>query len=319
MQRLIGIVQRILDDWGRDEIPLRAASLAFSAALSLAPLLVIVTVVAGFFVGTQSVQDAIYDEVVGVLGPDAATFVQGVVGAFQPTAGGIIATVVSAGIVLFVSVGLAEQLRNSLKRIWRIPPGDGPQGLVGDKLAALAILLIAGIFIGGSLAVGGLVQYLTATLPGMTSLVAVGSGVADVLVSLLLVWVAFLLLFGFVGGRALAWRDIASGALLTAVLFVIAKSILAWWLGRPATTSIWGAAGSLVVILLFLNFSAQIVLGGALLTKALARENGRFQVPPPPPRPRSRVRRWAGRLIGVLALLAAVRTLGGGRGGAAAG
>lgn len=319
MQTLIGIVQRILDDWGRDEISLRAASLAFSAALSLAPLLVIVIVVAGFFVGEQSVQDAIYAQVVGVLGPDAARFVQDVVSAFQPTTGGIIATIISAGIVLFVSVGLAEQFRNSLKRIWKIPPGDGPQGLVGDKLAALTILLIVGVFIGGALAAGGLLQWVTGTIPGVSGLLALGGGAANVVISLLLAWVAFLFLFGFVGARALDYRDITLGAFITAMLFVIAQSVLAWWLGRPATTSIWGAAGSLVVILLFLNFSAQIVLGGAVLTKALARENGRFQVPPPPPKPPSRVRRWTGRVIGVAALFAAIRTMGGGKGGAGTG
>jgi len=269
---LVHVLKRTVTEWIDDRVPQMGAALAFYTVFSIAPLLVIVISVAGLIFGEDEARQAMTREIELTAGPEVAEAVANLLGSATTPRGYTIATVIGVGLLFFGASGVFVQLQDSLNTIWKVvpKPGRGYFGIVRDRVLSFAVLLGTVFLLLVSLA-------LSASLSALTHYFSAESAhgvwywtVVNELVSLGIVTLLFALLYKVLPDAKIAWRHVWIGAATTAVLFTIGKSLIGFYLGRSDATSGFGAAGSLVVILLWVYYSAQIVLFGAEFTQVLA-------------------------------------------------
>jgi membrane protein len=262
--------------WDRDHVSSLAAGLAYYTLLSLAPLLVIAIAVAGFVFGEDAARHRIGDELGAVVGGEAARAIQEVVKGARAPAAGIVSTVVGV-VVLFVGAsGVFGELQSSLNTVWNVKPkpGRGIAGIVKDRffsftmVLCVAFLLLVSTILTAALAAVG--RYLGSALPGGEALWQL----VNLAFSLVVVTALFALIFKIVPDAEVAWKDVWIGAFVTAVLFSLGKFLIGLYLGKSSVASAYGAAGSLVVLVIWVYYSAQILLLGAEFTQAYAQRFG---------------------------------------------
>lgn len=264
------------EGWDRDRVSSLAAGLAYYTLLSLAPLVVIAIAIAGFVFGQDAARHRIADELGAVVGSEAARAIQEVVkGARAPTAG-IVSTVIGV-VVLFVGAsGVFGELQSSLNTVWNVKPkpGRGIAGIIKDRffsftmVLSVAFLLLVSTVLTAALAAIG--RYLGAALPGGEALWQL----LNLAFSLAVVTALFALIFKIVPDAEIAWKDVWVGAFVTALLFTLGKFLIGLYLGKSSVASAYGAAGSLVVLVIWVYYSAQILLLGAEFTQAYASHFG---------------------------------------------
>lgn len=249
----------------------RAAAMAFYAATSLAPILLIVIAVAGLVVGQNAAEVAVEAQLSGLLGPQGADLLRSIIQGASNSTNGILAASAATITLLVTASGVFGEMQSSLNQIWKVNPAStslsalvraraASLGLVG----ALGFLLLASLLI--SAALSGLSDYINAHLPvGTWVLSAINTFVSLALIALL-----FAAIYKILPDRALSWHDVGFGAIVTAILFTVGKSLIGWYLGTSAVASSYGAAGSLIVLLLWVFYSSAIFLLGAEITRAYA-------------------------------------------------
>jgi membrane protein len=271
------LVKTTGNDFMDDNALRLAAALAYYALLSLAPLVVIVIAIAGFAVSEQAARGAIAHELGAVVGREGAEAVQTIVRSAQAPGAGIISTVVGIVVLLFGASGVFTELQSALDSIWEVvpKPGRGIKGIVKDRLFSFAmvmgvafLLLVSLVLSAGLSAVGHFLGHL---LPGGEAVWQV----TNFLISLAVVAALFALTFKTVPDAKVAWRDAWVGGLVTAVLFSIGKFLIGLYLGKSSVSSAYGAAGSLVVLVIWVYYSACILLVGAEFTQVYACRFGR--------------------------------------------
>jgi membrane protein len=267
------IVSKTLSGFSRDRGELVAAALAYYTLLSIAPLIIIAVAIAGAVLGTGAARQEVARVLIDAMGTDAASTVDGWVE--QAAAGGGVASVVGLALVLFAASRLGTQLRSSLNHIWNIDV-TGPQGLsliIADyfKQRAFAFLVVLAsgpllllVFASRAL-LSGFQHYLFAdsTWSGV-----VVQGV-QLLSSVSVVALISAAIFRFVPDRKVLWKSAAWGGLLTSLLFNVGNVLVGLYLARAGVGAAYGAAGSAVVLLLWLQFSAHMFLLGAEFTQQL--------------------------------------------------
>jgi membrane protein len=273
---MAGLLKDTVAAWREDKAPRLGAALAYYTVFSLAPLLLIIVAIAGLAFGRQAAQGSLDDQIAGLIGREGADLVQTLIAnAGQPRAG-ILATVAGGVAVLFGALGAFGQLQDALNTIWEVAPrpGRGLRGLLRDRLAPAILTLGAGFLLLASLAVSaGLAAagaYLAGSLAGYRWL----AEVANFLVSLALTTVLFAMIFKVLPDATIAWRDVWLGAALTGLLFNMGKLLIGFYLGSRSLASAYGAAGSLVVLLLWVYYSSQILFFGAEFTQVYANKYG---------------------------------------------
>lgn len=279
------LITETIDSWNRDKGPLMGAALAFYTSLSLAPLLLIAVVVVGLVFGRQAAQGELLTQLNGLLGSEGARILELLIrNARQLLRLGTFSTAASILILLWVSTRVFWSLKNALNVIWGIPARPRRRFLWAllDHLFAFAmvigtcVLLLASLIVNTTLAAVG--KYMTHFFPDITpSLQLINLG--NIIISLLITVILFALVFRFLPDARLAWRDIWIGAIVTAFLFNIGKLALGYYLGRTSFSSIYGAAGSFVLLLLWIYYSSQTVLFGAEFTRVFANVCGNEVVP----------------------------------------
>jgi membrane protein len=276
MRELWAITKETGEGWDRDHVSSLAASLAYYTLLSLAPLLVIAIAVAGFVFGEDAARHRISDELGAVVGGEAARAIQEVVKGARAPAAGIVSTVVGV-VVLFVGAsGVFGELQSSLNTVWNVKPkpGRGIAGVVKDRffsftmVLGVAFLLLVSTLMSAALAAVG--RYLGAALPGGEAIWQL----LNLVLSLAIVTALFALIFKIVPDAEVAWKDVWVGAFVTGVLFSLGKFLIGLYLGKSSVSSAYGAAGSLVVLVIWVYYSAQILLLGAEFTQAYAQRFG---------------------------------------------
>ncbi len=259
--------------WVADNAPSMGAALAFYSAFSLAPLLIIVIAIASAVYGEDAARGAIVAQLAGLVGASAAEAIQALLKAAQETATGVVATVVGGITLLIGATTVMVELQDDLDRIWKAAPreGSGVLTILRARLLSLGIILAIGFLLLVSLVLTGAVaaagKYWGTIFPGM----ALFLYVANFLLSLAVVTVLVAMLYKWLPNAVIAWRDVWIGALTTAVLFSVGQIAIGFYLGRSAIASAYGAAGALVVLLLWLYYSAQIFLLGAEFTQVYAK------------------------------------------------
>ena len=262
-----------------DKAPRLGAALAYYTIFSLAPLLVIVLAVAGFFFDEKAAQGQIKDQIESLVGEDGSKAIEQMVASANQRQAGTLATVIGVVMILFGAAALFGQLQDALNTIWGVQPkpGRGVMGILRDRFLSFsmvlgtAFLLLVSLIVSAALSASS--KYLGAGGTG-----AVGHTL-EMTGSLVVVTVLFAMIYRFLPDAKIPWRDVWFGAAVTAVLFTVGKYLIGLYLGKTGTASAYGAAGSLAVLLIWLYYSSQIFLFGAELTKAYANQFGSRIVP----------------------------------------
>jgi membrane protein len=259
-------------EWLDDDVPQRAAALAYYTAFSLAPLLVIAIGTAGLVFGKEAAQGRIVGQLSALVGPKGGEALQAMIASARHPEAGVAAGVVGFATLLLGASGVFGQLRGSLHAIWGVrAPGFALKRLLADRIASFAMVLAIGFLLMVSLVFSTLLSALADATRGYSDFWPVVA-VANFVLSQALVIALFALIYRFVPDVRLAWRDVLEGALVAGVLFNVGKWAIGAYLGHSAVASAFGAAGSLVVLLVWVYYSAQILLFGAEIAHIAARK-----------------------------------------------
>jgi membrane protein len=263
--------------WMDDFAPSMGAAISYYTMFSLAPLLVIVTAIAGALFGREAVQGEIVAQVSGLTGEQSGAAVQAMVASASDTQRGLVAGLISIVLLLVGATSVFAELQSALDRIWHVPAAQKPSGLWGmvrarilsfGLILGLVFLLMVSLSFSALLAaVGG---WAGSLVPGWEAVLQV----INLLVSLVIATLLFAMIYKLMPSTPIAWRDVWVGAAVTAVLFEIGKLLIGLYLGKSAVTESFAAAGSLVVLLAWVYYAAQIFLLGAEFTKVYADEHG---------------------------------------------
>jgi membrane protein len=266
-----------------DEALSRGAAIAFYTVTSIAPVLLIVIAIAGLAFGRDAAQGAITTQLSGLMGTQTAEVLQSAVASASGKSSGIIASIIGFVTLLVTASGVFGEMQTALNVIWKAKPkGTTVSRLIRARAASLGLVAALGFLLMVSLVVSaGLTafgNYLNSILPFGKLILTV----LNVVVSIGLISALFAAIYKILPDRHLEWRDVVIGAVVTAVLFTVGKSLIGWYLGSSAVASSFGAAGALIVLLLWVYYSAQIFLLGAEFTKVYANRHGSKQEDPVP-------------------------------------
>jgi membrane protein len=273
--RLGTVFKRAVAGWWDDNVPRMGAALAYYTLFSLAPVLIVAIAVAGLIFGPDAVRGQIVGQIEGLVGHEGAQAVQAMLEGAAKRSSSIPATV--AGIITFFlgATGSFLELQGDLNAIWRVKPkADGHflRDLVRQRLISfglvlgLAFLLMTSLVVSAGLAAAH--SYVGNTFPGVTILWEA----LNALVSLGVITLLFAMIYKVLPDLKLVWSDVWVGALVTAGLFTIGKFLIGLYLGTSAFASTYGAAASVIVILVWVYYSTQIILLGAEFTRAYVDE-----------------------------------------------
>jgi membrane protein len=261
-----------------DEALSRGAAIAFYTVTSIAPLLLIVIAIAGVVFGRDAAQDAITAQLSGLMGQQTAEVLQTAVASASNKSSGIVATIIGIITLIVTASGVFGEMQTALNAIWKAKPkGTTVSRLIRARaaslglVAALGFLLIVSLIVSTGLTAFG--NYLNSVLPFGKAILTV----LNVVVSLTLISFLFAAIYKVLPDRNLEWGDVVVGAIVTGVLFTVGKSLISWYIGSSAVASSFGAAGALIVLLLWVYYSAQIFLLGAEFTKIYANRHGSKQ------------------------------------------
>jgi membrane protein len=267
----------VFTEWIEDEPFLLASSLSYYTLFSLAPLLIIAIAVAGFVFGRAAAQNQIVETIGEMIGPESAQAIQGMIeNASNKPKTGMISTVLGAVALLFGAGGVVGQLQTSLNKIWGVVPksGQGVWGFIRQRFISFAMVLAVGFLLLVSLVVTALLTGLSQFMENLIGGAAFIAHLLDILISFGFVTVLFAMIYKFVPDIQIQWKDVWIGAALTSILFTIGKFLIGLYLGSSGVTSVYGAAGSLIMVLLWVYYSSLIFLLGAEFTQGYASTYG---------------------------------------------
>jgi membrane protein len=274
---LLAIGVKSVDAWIDHNASSLGAALAYYTLFSIAPILMIATAIAGYFFGANVAQTRVLSELQNLIGPAGAAAVRELLSsAHYSDKRGFAA---AAGVVTLIvgATSVFGELQNALERVWQTPPHAARVGWwrflrsrvlsVGMVLGVGFLLLVSLVASAALAAFGG---WLGSSLPQLDILLPI----LDVVLSLGMATVLFAMIFKYVPREAIPWSDVWIGAAVTAILFTVGKIVIGLYLGKSSFNSAYGAAGSLIVLLLWIYYSAQIFLLGAEFTRVFAYERG---------------------------------------------
>jgi membrane protein len=261
-----------------DEALSRGAAIAFYTVTSIAPVLLIVIAIAGLAFGRDAAQNAITEQLSGLMGRQTAEVLQTAVASAASKSSGVVATIIGIITLIVTASGVFGEMQTALNVIWKAKPeGTTVSQLIRGRAASLGLVAALGFLLMVSLVVSTLLtafgNYLNSILPFGQAILTV----LNVIVSLALISFLFAAIYKVLPDRDLEWGDVAVGAIVTGVLFTIGKTLISWYIGSSAVASSFGAAGALIVLLLWVYYSAQIFLLGAEFTKVYANSHGSKQ------------------------------------------
>ena len=268
------IVKETFEDYIEDNALSRGAAIAYYTVLSIGPLLVICIAIAGLAFGEEAARGAIVGQLKGLMGDQAAELIQTAIKSASNKSSGIIATVVGLITLLVTASGVFGELQATLNYIWKAQPKGGVSGILKARAASLGLVATLGFLLIVSLVISAVLhavgEYLNVFLPGTATLIQI----ANVVISYLIVSVLFAAVYKILPDRKLKWKDVGVGALATAALFTVGKTLIGMYIGSSSMATSYGAASSLVIILVWIYYSSQIFLLGAEFTKVWAAHHG---------------------------------------------
>lgn len=256
-------------EWNEDNVPRMAAAIAFYAVFSLTPIVVIAFKVAEMTFGRQVALNEILRQAEFLIGSDGAAGIRLLIENAQPQPISYKSAAIGLAAMIFAATGVFTEMKSSLNTIWEVKPkpGLGLLEMVRDRFFAFAMVLVVWFLMLVSLVASTVMT----TLSEVTSAYLAGLQTAESFVSLLLITLLFALIYRILPDAQVAWRDVWQGAVATALLFVVGKSLFGLYLGHSTIGTSYGAAGSLVIVILWTYYSCLILLFGAEMTQVEAR------------------------------------------------
>ncbi|MCZ2497669.1 YihY family inner membrane protein [Xylophilus sp. Kf1] len=275
-KRFFDLARKSVSAWSDDYAPSMGAAIAYYTVFSLAPLLLIVIAVAGAVFGRDAVQGEIVTQLQGLIGRDGALAIQGLIKSASKPADGLIAGAISLGVLLIGATTVFGELQSALDRIWQVPQ-KVKSGLMATLktrvlsfglILGLAFLLMVSLVVSAGVAVIG--RWAGDIVPGWE----IGLLLINLCISLGITTVLFAMIYKLMPQARIDWRDVWVGAGVTAVLFEVGKLLISLYVGKTSVASSYAAAGSIIVLLVWVYYSAQIFLLGAEFTWVFANEHG---------------------------------------------
>jgi len=284
------ILAKTIHAFASDNIVRLGAALAFYTTVAVAPLLVLAVAMAGTVFGASEARQQVIGEIERLAGSQASAAVAAV-NSPDSAASGVLATLIGVVTMIFGSLGVFNQLQDALNAIWRVPPKpmQGWGHFLRGRLFSLATVLITGFLLIVSLVASAMLSWLGAQTAHRLDLPVFGLELVNNVISFGVVTALFALVFRMLPDTPVRMKHVWIGAAVTALLFTMGKTVLGYYLGRASLTSAYGAAGSLLVLLLWCYYAAQIVFFGAEFTRVTAlTDGGRDFTPFQDPTERSR-------------------------------
>ena len=266
-----------IDEWVEAEPFQLAAALSYYTLFSLAPLLLIAIGVARFVFAREAAQNQIVETLQGMIGQESATTVQEMIQASnEKPKTGMISTIIGFVALLFGAGGVVGQLQTSLNKIWEVTPkpGQGIWGFIRQRFFSFAMVLSIGFLLLVSLVVTAVLSSFTGMLSSLLGDATFVAHAIDIVVSFGFVTLLFALIYKYVPDVEIEWRDVWVGAALTAILFTVGKYLIGLYIGTSGVSSTFGAAGSLITILVWVYYSSLIFFLGAEFTRVYATQYG---------------------------------------------
>jgi membrane protein len=270
------LVVEAASSWLDDYAASMGAALAYYTMFSIAPLLLIVVSIAGLLFGQQAARGEIYDQLVSLIGVDGARAVQALLESVNHPRTGVLATIFGLGALVVGATTVFGELQSALDRIWRAPARERAPGVwrwLRTRLLSLGMIAGIGFLMMVSLVASAMLAAIQRWWSRYADFGPIAQ-VVDFAVSFAFVTVAFAMIYKLMPSARVHWRDVGVGAVVTALLFTVGKTLIGLYIGRSGVASVFGAAASLVAVMVWVYWSAQIFLFGAEFTWVYARRVG---------------------------------------------
>ena len=263
-------------EWYEDRAPRLGAALAYYTVFALAPGLILIIALAGLLLGKEAAQGQIISEVQDLAGEAGAHAVRAAIESARNADGSLLATGLGVVTLLFGLWGVFGELQDALNTIWGVTPrpGRGVIGIIKQRFWSFTVVVGIGFLLLVSLAASAWLAALGKFFARLLPLPVAAMETTNALLSFVVITFMFAVIYKLLPDVTIAWRNVWTGAAVTAVLFTIGKTLIGLYLGRSSVASVYGAAGSLIVLLLWVYYSAQIVFFGAEFTKVYSRRFG---------------------------------------------
>jgi membrane protein len=274
---IIDFLKAVFEKWVADKAPKLAASLAFYTIFSLSPLLIIIISIGGLLFGADAARGELVTEIEGLVGREGAEVVQTALKNSADTQTGILSILISIVTLIIGSTIVFIELQDSLDMIWKVKPKPGRgliKGLVKDRLQSFALVVASGFLLLVSLIINASINALSTYLQDKVDLPFDLMQIINLILSLFILFVLFGLIYKVLPDVHINWGDVWVGALVTAGLFTLGKYLISLYLGTNTLGSTYGAAGSLVIFLLWVYYSSMILFLGAEFTQVYANKYG---------------------------------------------
>jgi membrane protein len=270
------LIKETFREWSEDKAVRLAAALAYYTVVALAPLLIIILAIAGLFFGRDAAQGQIVAQINSLVGEQSGEAIQGIIANASQPKSGIIASIFGIAALLFGASGVFGELQEGLNTVWEVQPkpGRGIAGIIKDRFLSLTMVFGVGFLLLVSLVLSAGLSALGEYLKGLLPLPEVILQGLNFIISFVVISLLFAMLFKVLPDAKIAWNDVWIGAVITALLFTVGKFLLGLYIGRSSVGSAYGAAGSLIVILIWIYYSSQILFLGAEFTKVYATKYG---------------------------------------------
>jgi Predicted membrane protein len=271
--------------WKEDKASRLSAALAYYTIFSLAPLLIIVIAVTGLFWQQQAVHQQVMGQIQSLVGAEGAKFVSDLLTSASNPARGITATIIGIITLIFGALGVFNELHNSLNTIWEVKEKETKgffqsiKKIIIDRFLSFTMILGIGFLLLVSLVISAGLSAVQTTIGNVFPFSEFILQLINLVISIGVIMVLFALIYKFLPDAEIAWRDVWLGAFMTAVFFSLGKLLIGIYLGNSAVASSFGAAGSLVLLLVWIYYSAQILFFGAEFTEVYANNYGSKIVP----------------------------------------
>ncbi|MEM1393922.1 MAG: YihY/virulence factor BrkB family protein [Cyanobacteria bacterium P01_H01_bin.150] len=281
LKQIWRLLKETFKEWNEDKASRLAAALSYYTVFSLAPLLIITIAIAGAVFGDDAARGEIVRQIQGLVGKDGAEVIQTALENAQRPDTRNLASIISIGVLLFGASNVFAQIQDALNTIWEVKPKPGrslvqtlrKRFLSFAMVGGVGFLLLVSLIVNTGLS--AMVNYFSGLVPGVDWIWQI----ANLAISFAIITFLFAIIYKFMPDVKIDWSDVWVGSAITSLLFVIGKSLLGLYLGNGSFGSAYGAAGSLVVVLAWINYAAQIIFFGAEFTQVYARKYGSQIVP----------------------------------------
>ena len=276
IREYVEVAVATVTEWIDDRASSKGAALAFYTLFSIAPILVLAIALAGYFFGVEAAQGELVTQLRGLIGQDGAEAVQAILAAARDPAAGLMATAVASVLLLVGATSVFAELKGSLDEVWGMQRTDHSAitAVLRTRLLSFGLVLVLALLLLISLVVSAALALLEHYMIGIWSDSVVVLKMLSTAISFCVIACLFAVIYKMLPSIPLSWRDVWIGSLATAGLFILGKSLIGIYLGNSQVTSSFGAAGSVIALMLWIYYSSQVFFLGAEFTRIYAQRFG---------------------------------------------